>query len=117
MRNKTTDKERLLHILDAIKTIEEFTYNISYEQYNNDFKLKLALVKLLEIIGEAASGITIETQEKFNNIEWAILKSVRNVLVHEYFGIDYRIIWNSIKNNIPILKQKINNIIKEFSNF
>ncbi len=115
MKNKIADKERLLHIKDSIETIEKFTHNITHEQYTEDYKLRLALVKLLEIIGEAATGITKETQEKFDEIEWIILKSMRNVLVHEYFGIDYKIIWNSIKNNIPTLKQKVDNIIKELS--
>ena len=113
MRNKVSDKERLIHILDAINSIEEFTFSIDYKTYNDDFKLRLALVKLFEIIGEASNGITEETQSKFSEIEWMILKSIRNILVHEYFGIDYDIIWDSIKNNIPELKTKINNVLKE----
>lgn len=113
MKNKISDKVRLLHIQDSIKTIEEFTSGVTYEQYSNDYKLRLALVKLLEIIGEAAVGITQETQGKFNDVEWTVLKSIRNILVHEYFGIDYKIIWNSINNNIPSLKNKVNRIIQE----
>ena len=58
MKNKISDKERLLHILDSIDSIIDFTQNLSYKQYNEDFKLRLALIKLLEIIGEAANGIT-----------------------------------------------------------
>jgi uncharacterized protein with HEPN domain len=111
MRNKISDKERLLHILDAIDSIIDFTYDLSYQQYNDDFKLRLALIKLLEIIGEAANGISEETQERFSEVEWSILKSVRNVLVHEYFGIDYDIIWNTIKDRIPELKQKISGVL------
>ena len=111
MKNKISDKERLLHIIDAIDTIIDFTQNLSYKQYNDDFKLRLALIKLLEIIGEAANGITEETQLRFSEVEWSILKSVRNVLVHEYFGIDYDIIWNAIKDRIPDLKQKISNVL------
>ncbi|MCX6303811.1 MAG: DUF86 domain-containing protein [Bacteroidetes bacterium] len=111
MKNKISDKERLLHILDSIDSIIDFTQNLSYQQYNDDFKLRLALTKLLEIIGEAANGITEETQQRFTEVEWSILKSVRNVLVHEYFGIDYDIIWYAIKDRIPDLKQKISNIL------
>ncbi|MEI7982541.1 MAG: HepT-like ribonuclease domain-containing protein [Bacteroidota bacterium] len=111
MKNKISDKERLLHILDSIDSITDFTQNISYQQYIEDFKLRLALIKLLEIIGEAANGITEETQGRFSEVEWSILKSVRNVLVHEYFGIDYDIIWNTIKDRIPELKQKISNVL------
>lgn len=112
MRNKLTDKDRLFHILDAIKSIEKFTKSITYEDYNDDYKLQLALVKLLEIIGEASNGITLETQEKFLEVEWAVLRGIRNTLVHEYFGIDYDIVWESIKQNIPVLKNKIETIFE-----
>jgi len=115
MRNKISDKERLFHILDAINTIEEFTNGINYEKYINDFKLRLALVKLFEIIGEASNGITEDLQNKFTDIEWSILNGIRNILIHEYFGIDYDIIWDSIKNNIPELKVKITRIINDLS--
>jgi len=113
MRNKISDKERLLHILDSIKNIEDFTNGVNYETYVNDFKLRLAIVKLLEIIGEASNGLTEDLQNKFTDIEWSILKGIRNILVHEYFGIDYDIIWDTIKNNIPELKEKINKTINE----
>ena len=113
MKSKISDKERLLHILDSIDSIIDFTQNISYQQYNDDFKLRLALIKLLEIIGEASAGISEETQLRFSEVEWSVLKSVRNVLVHEYFGIDYDIIWNAIKDRIPELKQKISNVLLE----
>jgi len=68
---------------------------------------------LLEIIGEASNGLTEDLQNKFTDIEWSILKGIRNILVHEYFGIDYDIIWDTIKNNIPELKEKINKTINE----
>ncbi len=111
MKNRISDKERLLHILDSIDSIIDFTKEISYQQYNEDFKLRLALIKLLEIIGEAANGITEETQSRFTEVEWSVLKSLRNVLVHEYFGIDYDIIWNAIRVRIPELKQKISSAL------
>jgi uncharacterized protein with HEPN domain len=113
MRNKISDKERLFHILDAINNIEEFTHGLSYEMYINDFKLRLALVKLLEIIGEASNGITEDFQNRFSDVDWSVLNGIRNVLVHEYFGIDYDIIWDSLKNNIPELKEKITKIFNE----
>ena len=113
MKNRISDKERLLHIIDAIQSIEEFTKEISYGEYIEDFKLRLALIKLLEIIGEASGGITPQTQEQFSDIDWAILKSVRNVLVHEYFGVDYDIIWNVIKSKIPDLKARIELILNK----
>lgn len=113
MKNRLSDKARLLHILDAISDIENFTGNLTYQEYIKDYKLRLAIVKLFEIIGEASANITEETEKRFTNIEWAILKSIRNILVHEYFGIDYDIIWDSIKKNIPDLKLKISAIIND----
>ena len=113
MKNRISDKERLLHIIDAIQSIEEFTEGITYAEYIEDFKLRLALIKLLEIIGEASGGITLQTQEQFSEIDWIILKSVRNVLVHEYFGVDYDIIWNVIKSKIPDLKSRIELILRK----
>ena len=112
MKNRISDIERLHHILSAINTIQEFSKGLSYEEYLEDFKLRLALVKLLEIIGEASVGLSKNTTNKFSNVEWTILKSVRNVLVHEYFGIDYKIIWNSIQNKVPELRMKIEQIEK-----
>ena len=69
MKSKISDKEWLLHILDSIDSIIDFTQDLSYKQYNDDFKLRLALIKLLEIIGEAATGITEETQLRFPEVE------------------------------------------------
>ncbi len=113
MKNKISDRERLLHILDSINIIKDFSEGLTYEQYSEDLKLRLALVKLLEIIGEAASGLTNETIRKFTDVEWPVLKSVRNILVHEYFGIDYKIIWNAVNQKIPELKKNIEKILTE----
>jgi uncharacterized protein with HEPN domain len=113
MKNTLTDKDRLYHILDAITNIENFSTGINYQNYIEDYKLRLALVKLLEIVGEASNGITLETQERFPEVEWAVLKGIRNILVHEYFGIDYDIVWESITQNIPVLKDKIEKIFNE----
>ena len=111
MKGRISDRERILHILDAIENIEDFTEGLTYEAYMDDFKLRLALVKLFEIMGEAVSSISSEIQEDNPEIEWAIIKSVRNVLVHEYFGIDYKVIWNSIQENIPELKKHLQEIL------
>ena len=113
MRSSISDRERLLHILDAINHIQEFTDGLSYEEYMEDLKLRLALVKLLEIVGEASGSLTEDTINRFPNVEWPIIKSFRNILVHEYFGIDYKIIWNAIIHRIPELKDKIENILNE----
>ena len=80
-----------------------------------DLKLRLAIVKLFEIIGEAVSNLSIEIQQEYPDTEWDVIKSTRNVLVHQYFGIDYKIVWNSIKENIPGLKDQIQRIVNKLN--
>ncbi len=77
-----------------------------------NFQLRLALVKLLEIVGEAATMLSDELRSEFSSVEWRTLKAVRNILVHEYFGISYEVIWESIQRDIPPLKQKIEHILE-----
>ena len=101
-------------MLESINDIILFTKDIDYETYKADYKLRLAIVKLIENIGEASNGISPKTIKKLPGIEWSVLKGIRNVLVHEYFGIDYEIIWNSIKENIPELKIKIEEYLSNF---
>lgn len=111
MRSNQGDKQRVQHIREAINHIENFTQGIDYEGYSGNLQLRLALVKLLEIIGEADSVLSDELCDEFSDIEWRTLKAVRNVLVHEYFGINYEIVWTSIMRDIPVLKVKIDHLI------
>lgn len=111
MKNSEGDKQRIQHIREAIDHIENFTQGVDYEAYMTNLQLRLALVKLLEIIGEAAVALSDKLRNEFSDIEWRTLKAVRNVLVHEYFGINYEIVWTSIQRDIPVLKEKIDHII------
>ena len=75
--------------------------------------LRHTLVRLLEIIGEASNNLTIELKNEFSNVEWSALKGLRNVLAHEYFGVDYELVWNLIIDQVPDLKRKVNKILIE----
>ncbi|MGM9512533.1 HepT-like ribonuclease domain-containing protein [Larkinella sp. GY13] len=111
MKSSLGDRQRIQHIREAIDHIENFTDGIDFESYMNNFQLRLALVKLLEIVGEAAAALSEDLKQEFSEIEWITLKAVRNILVHEYFGISYDIIWTSIQKDIPPLKEKIESLI------
>jgi uncharacterized protein with HEPN domain len=80
---------------------------VNYNDWKNNLMLRLAITKLLENIDEATAAISPELKKEFPQVEWQVLKNVRNVLIHEYFGIDYDIVWESIKNDIPLLKEKV----------
>lgn len=112
MKGKTSDKARLQHILDAINEIENYTSNITFDEFSKTSEKKFASVKQLEIIGEAASKITGETKTENPELEWSKIIALRNLLVHEYYIIDAIIIWNIIMEDLPILKEQIISLVK-----
>lgn len=111
MKKRISDKARIEHILEAIAQIQQFTEGITYNDYKQDLKLRLALTRLVEIIGEAANYVSEETRIKHVDVEWTLLNRVRNLPIHEYFGVDYNIIWDSIQHDLPPLKLKLETII------
>jgi uncharacterized protein with HEPN domain len=111
MKGRIGDKQRLLHIIDAISEIEDYTRNISLATFLDNSMMRFASIKQLEIIGEAANYLTSETKNKFSDIEWKQIIGMRHILVHEYFGIDGNLIWQVIINDLPTLKNKIQEIV------
>ncbi len=111
MKGKIGDKQRLLHIAESINEIEKYISNATFEIFSTDSMMRYATVKQIEIIGEAANYLTEETKMQFPNIKWRQIIGLRHILVHEYFGIDSRLIWQIITNDIPKLKIDIQNII------
>lgn len=78
--------------------------------------LGYSLVHLLELIGEAANGITSDFQEKYSNIPWKAIIGMRNRLIHGYFDIDLDIVWETVNRDIPLLKKEIKRVIEQESN-
>lgn len=111
MRGKLGDKSRLLHIIDAIKEIENYLADKDFSDFTQNSMMRFACIKQLEIIGEAGNHVTAETKENFSSIEWSQIIGMRNVFVHEYFGIDTNLVWEIIKNDLPDLKGKVIEII------
>ncbi len=111
MKNRIADEVRLKHIFDAIESIENFLQDKDFDKFLSDKMLQSASIHQLEIIGEAANHFSKEFFKQYDFIEWAEIVGLRNLLIHEYFGIDLRIVWQVIQNDIPQLKS---NIIKIF---
>ncbi|MGB9596009.1 MAG: DUF86 domain-containing protein, partial [Candidatus Poribacteria bacterium] len=84
---------------------------LSYEEFSNDRKTIDAVIRKLEIIGEAANRIPKEITGKFNNINWEGIIGLRNIIAHQYFDIDLRIIWRIINDQIPELKEHLQRIL------
>jgi uncharacterized protein with HEPN domain len=93
--------------LDAIQKIEQFTESITINDFARDDKTNLAIIRLLEIIGEAANHISQDTIEQIPEIAWREIVGFRNILIHEYFNVDLDIVWKTIQVNIPDMKNQI----------
>jgi len=115
MRDKLGDKARLGHILESIEEIENAVKEVAYDDFLNNHVLRIAVVKWIEIIGEASVSISSELKNKYTEIDWPAIKGMRNIAVHEYFGIKYDLIWEVVTEHIPILKRLILAILKELT--
>jgi len=94
-------------INDSIRAIESCVEGLSQEDFKKDRKTFSATIRELEIIGEAVNNISDELKQKYLHVLWQEIRSFRNKIVHEYFGVDIRIVWDVITNELPILKRQI----------
>lgn len=108
---KRDDNVYLLHILDAIGLIEEYTRGMSENEFLSNSMAHDAVIRQIEIIGEAARNISDEFQEKHSNLPWGKMTGIRNKIIHEYFNINYAIVWDTVKDDLPFLKKSIKKIL------
>ena len=111
MRGNLGDKVRLQHIYDAILEIESYVTNKEFSDFVTNSMMRFACIKQMEIIGEASNHISDDTKARFSKIEWSQIIGMRNVFVHEYFGVDSSLVWEIIKDDVPDLKFKIEEVI------
>jgi uncharacterized protein with HEPN domain len=107
MKKSINDKARLRHIFDAILEIEHYMVNQSEADFFSNSMLYSACIRQLEIIGEAAGGVSEEVRTKTAHIQWKEIIGLRNVLIHEYFGVDLDIVREVIQTDIPRFKNEI----------
>ena len=103
--------EFLKHINDECLFILSVSINLSKDNFLDDEVLKRAIVRSLEIIGEATKKIPADVKIKWNSIQWKNMAGMRDRLVHDYIGVDYTIVWDVIKNKIPELQIQISQVI------
>jgi uncharacterized protein with HEPN domain len=105
--------EYLLHMMEEIRFVIENTNHLSWDEFSTQPVLKRAVVRSLEIVGEAAKKIPIEIKIEHPEIEWKKFAGMRDRLIHDYFGVDYRIVWDVAVNKLPTLKEDLTKIIED----
>lgn len=110
---KRSNKEFLLDINEAINRIEKYITGINYEQFLEKTEKQDAVIRNLEIIGEAVKNLTNDFKSKYKDIEWKEIAGMRDKIIHFYFGVNWDIVWKAIKNKLPTLKEKTEKILEE----
>ena len=98
------DGTYLKHILEAIETIESYIAEADYESFAGNRMMVDAVIRELAIIGEAASNITADFQRSHPEMPFRRMRTMRNFLIHEYFGVNTRTVWDTCKDDLPTLK-------------
>jgi len=98
------------HILDCIRKINDFSNGLSLKEFRKNEMAQDAIIRNIEIIGEASKKISIETKETYNNIPWKEIAGMRDKLIHDYLGVDVNVVWKTVREDIPALKRLISGI-------
>ena len=101
------------HILECIELIEKYTEATTENEFLNYIQLQDSVIRRIEIIGEAIKNIPEETKKEYPKIPWKKIASMRDILIHEYFGIDLKLTWEVVRRDIPDLKREMLKIRKE----
>lgn len=104
---KRDAKVYLADILEAIEKIEEYTHDLTEAEFNKNIQVQDAVLRRLEIMGEAVKGIPDDIKKRYPKIPWKKIAGMRDVVSHEYFGVRLDRVWNVIKNELKDLKAKI----------
>ena len=102
-------------IWESIEKIERYVEGMTQDNFQSDEKTTDAVVRNLEIIGEAAARLPEDFTNRHAEIEWIKIIGLRNRIVHEYFGVDLQIIWQILKKDLPVFKESLKNIRSELN--
>jgi len=114
MKGLITDKTRVIHIIEAITEIEKYLKGVSYDDFLDNSEKRFATVKQIEIVGEACNALTTEFKEKHPEIEWKPIRGFRNISIHEYFAVNFHIVWEIAQNDLPVLIQQFQDALLSF---
>lgn len=111
MKKNLNNSAYVLHIHDAVRQITGYASTHSFKDFNNSEWDQSAVLRYLEIIGEAASKIDLTFRKEHPEISWREISDLRNVIIHEYMNVDLNLIWQIITKDIPTLKLQIDTLL------
>jgi len=100
-------------ILAAIESIESFIADMNLETFEADDKTTSAVIRKLEVIGEAVKQIPDNMRQRYSEVPWKEMAGMRDKLIHFYFGVDYRLVWRTINERFPQVKEQIHKILRD----
>lgn len=108
---KKDPKILLGHILDSIEEIEKYKRHATKRKFSQMTMMQDAIIRRIEIIGEAVKKLPPDFKRKYPKIAWAEIAGMRDILIHDYFGVNINIVWKTIREDIPFLKNQITELI------
>jgi len=106
------DSVYLKHIRDAVAKIQVYVKGVSKSSFKRETLIQDAVIRQIEIIGEAAKRVSEKTRSENVQIPWQDISGMRNKLIHDYFGVDIEKVWLTVRKDIPLLKKQINRILE-----
>ena len=109
---KRDDRVYLEHILEAMDKIDLYTRDLDYPAFVSEGLIQDGVIRQLEIMGEATKNISLQTRDLCPDIPWKDIAGMRDILIHQYFGVDLHAVWDTAQEDIPPLRGKIEQLIK-----
>lgn len=103
----------LLDIMESIEKIENYTNGLNEDDFSTNGQAQDAVIRRIEIIGEATKNLPNDLRKEYADVPWKEIAGMRDIITHEYFGINIKRVWNIIKEDLPPFKEQIAKIIKE----